>query len=152
MIYERNNEMEFMRELRETILTGNLSKLSMGTMLFHECGVVVTDDIEEEYINPEKNETVVETEHASELSWLLFQIKSNMHETMLDYTRDEFFGMLADAANLAIARTDDRTAILLAVFLELSFLALNSKQVRMDRIKDEALACAASLADLAEKM
>lgn len=152
MIYERNNEMEFMRELRETILTGNLSKLSMGTMLFHECGVVVTDDIEEEYINPDKNETVVETEHASELSWMLYQIKANMHGTMLDYTRDEFFGMLADAANLAIARTDDRTAILLAVFLELSFLTLNSKQVRMDRIKDEAMACAASLADLAEKM
>ena len=152
MIYERNNEMEFMRELRETILTGNLSKLSMGTMLFHECGVVVTDDIEEEYINPDKNETIVETEHASELSWMLYQIKANMHGTMLDYTRDEFFGMLVDAANLAIARTDDRTAILLAVFLELSFLALNSKQVRMDRIKDEALACAASLADLAEKM
>lgn len=152
MRYQSKNDLEFLKDIRETILTANLSELSIGVMLFHEADVIVTDDIEEEFIREDRHETIVETPHAQELSWLLYQIQQNMTETMSGYRREEFFGLLADAAGAFIARSDDRTGLLLAVLLQACAMVSEQKQARCQLIRDEVLSCVGSLSDLAEKI
>lgn len=152
MRYQGKDDLEFLKEIRETVLTENLSKLSMGTMLFHEAGVIVTDDLEEEFIRDDKRETVVETAHAQELSWLLHRIRKEMGDTMSGYHKEDFFGLLADAANGFLARSDDRTGLLCAVILQACIMVSEQKQVKCELIRDEALACVGSLTDLAERI
>lgn len=152
MRYSQKEDLEFLKEMRETILHENLSQLSMGTMLFHEADVIVTDDIEEEYISSDKEETIVETEYAQELSWLFYQIQKGMGETLPGYHREEFFGFLADAANAFVARSNDRTGLLLAVLLQASMMLSEQKKVMCRQIRDEVLSCVGSLSDLAEKI
>jgi len=152
MQYGKTDELKFLRDLMDKVLNENMMMLSSGTMLFHECGILVTDDIEQEFINPDKPETIVETEYAQELSWLLRQIKTGLDDTASYFRKDEFYGMLADAALESLQRTDDRSAMLLAVLLQASMLVGNTLRTRNDRMRDEVLSCAASLSDLAEKL
>lgn len=152
MRYTGKDDLETLKEIREAVLTQNLTLLSKGAMLFHDADIIVTDDIEEEYISTERPQTVVETPYAQELSWLLHWIGKDMRDTMSGYRREEFFGILADAANAFISRSDDRIGLLLAVLLQACELVAEQKQVRCQQIRDEVLSCAGSLSDLAEKI
>lgn len=152
MKYNSRDDIEFLKEIRETILYENLAQLSMGTMFFHDADVIITDDVEEEFIRNDKSEIIVETPHAQELSWLFHKLQKEMADTMSGYHREEFFGLLAEAANAFTARSDDRTGLLTAVLLQAAMMVSDQKQIRCGQIRDEVLSCVGSLSDLAEKI
>lgn len=67
--------------------------------------------------------TVVETQHAKEVSTLIFALKA-VFEGDLDYfNKYEFYGRLADAANAQLQREDDLAAIRKAVLAEACVMA-----------------------------
>ena len=69
--YNRINPIDCLKNLREKVLGPDISSLAMGSMLFNQDGVIVTDDIKEEYIPENNPPIVVETQYAQELSWLM---------------------------------------------------------------------------------
>lgn len=152
MKYTQTDEITFLKELREKVLTENLRELTIGTMLFRASGVIVTDDLDQEFIAPDSRDVIVDTEYAQELSWLFKELTKGLAETIMAIGREEFFSCLADSANACTVKTFDRTALLLAVLAEAAMLVAQVRQQHCDRIRDEALSCAASLTDLAEKM
>jgi len=152
MRFTKIDETAFLKDLRDKVLTENISLLSRGTMLFRGHGVMLTDDIEQEFISSSHQDTIVETEHAQELSWLFREISEGISDTMTSYTKEEFYGLLADAANAFLLRSTDRTGMLLSVLMEASLMVSSTRQRRCDDLKDEVLSCAASLSDLAEKI
>lgn len=67
--------------------------------------------------------TVVETQHAKKVSSLIFALKA-VFENDLDYfNKYEFYGRLADAANVQLQHEDDLAAIRKAVLAEACMMA-----------------------------
>ena len=152
MRYTQTDELEFLNTIRYKVLHENLLVLSLGTSLFRDAGIIITDDVEQEFLSEDSVETVIETEYAVELSWIFNEIRDGLSDTFHDYRKEDFFFNLADAALTVIGRTDDRTAILIGVILEASMMVSRARQQRCDALRDEVLSCAAGLTDLAEKL
>ena len=151
--FNRVNPIDCIKELREKVLGADIAAIAMGSMLFNRDGVIVTDDIEDEFI-PEKNPPiVVETQYAQELSWLFAQFRDGLFEVITYFSKGDFYGRLADAANAFLPmREDDRRGLLMAVLLEATVLTAESLEYKNQEIKDEVLACVGSLSDVAEKI
>ena len=142
----------FLEDLKTKILAGELPVLSWGSMLFNQDGVIVTDDAENEYIGGANPPKVVETEHAVEISWLFFRLKEGLSDIVLNLHRSVFFSALADAALSCIERGTDLTGIALGVLAEASLLEVQDLREKSQAIKDELIASAGALQDLAEKI
>ena len=56
--FSRVNPIDCLKELRGKVLGTDISATAMGCMLFSQDGVIVTDDIEDEFI-PENNPPIV---------------------------------------------------------------------------------------------
>lgn len=143
---------EFISSLREKVLSGTLTRLSAGTMLFSENGVCITEDAEEEFVRPGVQITFIETEYAQQLSWVFRQFKDGIPDVILSVGRDDFYGRLADAANAYLSQSSDMYGLMLCVILEASALACQVQYINQQNLRDEVLACAASLSDVAEKL
>ena len=149
--YKKDPE-EFLSEVVKTILTENISELSAGGRFFAEMGVLVTDNIEDEYISPKNPPLVVETPYAQSLSWLLLRLGEPLSEVAMHFDKKEFYAHLAERANEAIEKGCDETGLLLAVAFEALLLTCRMQRIHCTNIKDELLACSGSLSDLAEKI
>lgn len=114
----RTTSHEFISSLREKVLSGTLTRVSAGSMLFSENGICITEDAEEEFVRPGTEVTFVETEYAQQLSWVFRQFKEGIPD----------------------------------VILEASVLACQTQYINQQNLRDEVLACAASLTDVAEKL
>ena len=64
--YKKDPE-EFLSEVVKTILTENISELSAGGRFFAEMGVLVTDNIEDEYISPTPDMVF----HSGDILWIV---------------------------------------------------------------------------------
>lgn len=67
--------------------------------------------------------TVVETQHAKEVSSLIFALKTAFENDLDYFNKYEFYGRLADAANAQLQRGDDLAAIRKAVLAEACVMA-----------------------------
>ena len=151
--FSRVNPIDCLKDLREKVLGPDISAIAMGSMFFNQDGVIVTDDVEDEYIPENNPPIVVETQYAQELSWLLAQFKDGLFEVMTYFSKGDFYGRLAEAANAyLLVREDDRRGLLMAVLLEATVLTAESLEYKNQAIKDEVLACVGSLSDVAEKI
>ena len=150
--YNKVHPVDFLRDLTGKVMEGSLTALSWGGMLFNQDGVLITDDMENEYINADNPPKIIETEYASELSWLFFQLRDGLQEVVLNLHKTVFFSSLADAALLCIRRGTDLTGIAMGVIAEASLLEAQDLRDKSQAIKDELIASAGSLQDLAEKM
>ena len=151
--FGRVNPIDCLKDLREKVLGADISAIAMGSMLFNQDGVIVTDDIEEEFIPENNPPVVVETQYAQELSWLLSQFRDGLFDVMTYFSKGDFYGRLAEAANAyLLVREDDRRGLLMAVLLEATVLTAESLEYKNQAIKDEVLACVGSLSDVAEKI
>lgn len=151
--YNRINPIECLKGLREKVMGTDISAMAMGSMLFNQDGVIVTDDIEEEFIPENNPPIIVETQYAQELSWLMAKFKDGLFDVMTCFSKDDFYGRLAEAANAYLSvRDDDKLGLLTAVLLEATVLTAESLEYKNQAIKDEVLACAGSLSDVAEKI
>ena len=151
--FNRVNPIDCIKELREKALSADISTIAMGSMLFNQDGVIVTDDVEDEFIPENNPPIVVDTQFAQELSWLLAQFKDGLFEVMTYFSKSDFYGRLAEAANAyLLVREDDRRGLLMAVLLEATMLTAESLEYKNQAIKDEVLACVGRLSDVAEKI
>lgn len=151
--FSRINPIDCLKELRGKVLGADLSTSAMGSMLFSQDGVIVTDDIEDEFIPESNPPIVVETKYAQELSWLMAQFRDGLFDVITYFSKSDFYGRLADAANAyLLVREDDRRGLLMAVLLEATMLTAESLEYKNQAIKDEVLACVGSLSDVAEKI
>ena len=143
--------LEFLTELRDKIMKENVSRLAMGAMLFDEYGIRITEDAEDEYIPSGQSLTLIETEYAQELSWEVRQFKDGLFDVISYFDKQVFYSRLADAATSCIARTSDRAALLLSVLEEATLITVQAQVFKNQDMRDEVLACVASLSDVAEK-
>lgn len=151
--FGRANPIDCLKELREKVLSTDISSIAMGSMLFNHDGVIVTDDIEDEFIPENDPPVVVETQYAQELSWLMSQFKEGLFDVMTYFSKSDFYGRLAEAANTyLLVREDGKRGLLMAVLLEATVLTAESLEYKNQAIKDEVLACVGSLSDVAEKI
>lgn len=151
--FNKVNPIDCLKELREKILGPDISATAMGSMLFNQDGVIVTDDIEDEFISENNPPIVVETQYAQELSWLMAQFRDGLFDVMTYFSKGDFYGRLAEAANAYLrVRDDDKRGLLMAVLLEATMLTAESFEYKNQAIKDEVLACVGSLSDVAEQI
>ena len=151
--FSRVNPIDCLKDLRMKVLGPDISAIAMGSMLFNQDGVIVTDDVEDEFIPENNPPIVVETQYAQELSWLLSQFRDGLFDVMTYFSKGDFNGRLAEAANAyLLVREDDRRGLLMAVLLEATVLTAESLEYKNQAIKDEVLACVGSLSDVAEKI
>ena len=151
--FNRVNPIDCIKELREKALSADISTIAMGSMLFNQDGVIVTDDVEDEFIPENNPPIVVETQFAQELSWLMAQFKDNLYDVITYFSKSDFYGRLAEAANAyLLVREDDKRGLLMAVLLEATVITAESLEYKNQAIKDEVLACVGSLSDVAEKI
>lgn len=143
---------EFIESLREKVMSGNLTKYAAGSMLFAENGVCITEDREEEFVRPGSGITFVETPYAQQLSWVVRQFKDGLSDVIMSLGREDFYGRIADAANSYLAHASDMHGLALSVILEAAVLACQVQYIHEQNLRDEVLACAASLSDVAEKI
>lgn len=151
--FSRVNPIDCLKELRGKVLSADISALAMGSMLFNQDSVIVTDDIEDEFIPENNPPIVVETKYAQELSWLMAQFKDGLFDVITYFSKADFYGRLAEAANAyLLVKEDDKRGLLMAVLMEATVLTAESLEYKTQAIKDEVLACAGSLSDVAEKI
>ena len=151
--FSRVNPIDCLKELRRKDLSADISALAVGCMLFNQDSVIVTDDIEDEFIPENNPPIVVETKYAQELSWLMAQFKEGLFDVITYFSKADFYGRLAEAANsYLLVKEDDKRGLLMAVLLEATVLTAESLEYKTQAIKDEVLACAGSLSDVAEKI
>ena len=151
--FGRVNPIDCLKDLREKVLGADISAIAMGSKLFNQDGVIVTDDIEEEFIPENNPPVVVETQYAQELSWLLAQFRDGLFEVITNFSKGDFYGRLANAANAyLLVREDDKRGLLMAVLMEATVLTAESLEYKNQAIRDEVLACVGSLSDVAEKI
>ena len=143
--------LEFLDSLKNRILNENVTELSMGSMLFDQDGVRFTEDIEDEYVPSGSRITFVETPYAQQLSWVVRQFQDGLFDIITYYDKSVFYGKIAESANACIARTDDRTALLFAALEEATLMTVQALMFKNQDMRDEVLACVASLSDVAEK-
>ena len=151
--FSRVNPIDCLKELRGKVLGTDISAIAMGCMLFSQDGVIVTDDIEDEFIPENNPPIVVETRYAQELSWLMAQFRDGLIDVITYFSKGDFYGRLAEAANAyLLVREDDKRGLLMAVLMEATVLTAESLEYKNQAIKDEVLACVGSLSDVAEKI
>ena len=151
--FSRVNPIDCLKELRGKVLGTDISTTAMGCMLFSQDGVIVTDDIEDEFIPENNPPIVVETRYAQELSWLMAQFRDGLFDVITYFSKGDFYGRLAEAANAyLLVREDDKRGLLMAVLMEATVLTAESLEYKNQAIKDEVLACVGSLSDVAEKI
>ena len=151
--FSRVNPIDCLKELRGKVLGTDISTTAMGCMLFSQDGVIVTDDIEDEFIPENNPPIVVETRYAQELSWLMAQFRDSLFDVITYFSKGDFYGRLAEAANAyLLVREDDKRGLLMAVLMEATVLTAESLEYKNQAIKDEVLACVGSLSDVAEKI
>ena len=151
--FSRVNPIDCLKELRGKVLGTDISTTAMGCMLFNQDGVIVTDDIEDEFIPENNPPIVVETRYAQELSWLMAQFRDGLFDVITYFSKGDFYGRLAEAANAyLLVREDDKRGLLMAVLMEATVLTAESLEYKNQAIKDEVLACVGSLSDVAEKI
>lgn len=151
--FSRVNPIDCLKELRGKVLGTDISAIAMGCMLFSQDGVIVTDDIEDEFIPENNPPIVVETRYAQELSWLMAQFRDGLFDVITYFSKGDFYGRLAEAANAyLLVREDDKRGLLMAVLMEATVLTAESLEYKNQAIKDEVLACVGSLSDVAEQI
>ena len=151
--FSRVNPIDCLKELRGKVLGTDISTTAMGCMLFSQDGVIVTDDIEDEFLPENNPPIVVETRYAQELSWLMAQFRDGLFDVITYFSKGDFYGRLAEAANAyLLVREDDKRGLLMAVLMEATVLTAESLEYKNQAIKDEVLACVGSLSDVAEKI
>ena len=151
--FSRVNPIDCLKELRGKVLGTDISTTAMGCMLFNQDGVIVTDDIEDEFLPENNPPIVVETRYAQELSWLMAQFRDGLIDVITYFSKGDFYGRLAEAANAyLLVREDDKRGLLMAVLMEATVLTAESLEYKNQAIKDEVLACVGSLSDVAEKI
>lgn len=148
----KTNPLDVLKDLRDKVTDGEIVKIARGSMFFNQDGVIITDDAEDEFIPEDNPPAVVETEHAEELSWLMFQLKDGLGDVVSWFAKPVFYGRLADAANNYLLAKDDLRGLLLSVILEATILTAESMDYKNQSIKDEVLACVSSLSEVAEKI
>ena len=150
--YYQLSPLEIIRDMNDKLLNENVAALSAGSMLFNQDGVIVTDDIEEEYIPEGAEITVVESEFAQEISWMMLQLHKGLDEVKTYFRKNEFSQLLADAANSAIKKGTDLTGILLSILQEATFLTAQTMQMKAENLRDEVMSCVGSLNDVIERI
>ena len=151
--FSRVNPIDCLKELRGKVLGTDISATARGCMLFSQDGVIVTDDIEDEFIPENNPPIVVETRYAQELSWMMAQFRDGLFDVITYFSKGDFYGRLAEAANAyLLVREDDKRGLLMAVLMEATVLTAESLEYKNQAIKDEVLACVGSLSDVAEKI
>ena len=138
--------------LRDTINNENISLLSASVDPFQGAGVIITENMEDVFVRDTDSITFVETEYAQELSWLFYQLRDSLTDVIYYFDKAEFYGRLAEAANIYLIRGEERNGLLMSVLLEASMMAYESLQTKATLIRDEVLSCVGSLSDIAEKI
>lgn len=143
---------DFLVELLAEVLHGDVFELSRGSLRFDRDGVLITDDAEDEFLPENDPPVVVETPYAVPLSWLFFRLEDGLGEVAMDLHRRVFCEALADAALGALARETDLYGLLLAVIARAAVLTAAHAREHALAIRDELIASAGALSDLAEKI
>lgn len=150
--YKKIDPTEFLSSLRGKILSGEVRKQSEGCMLFNREGVIITDDIENEYISVKTPPLVVETPCAQEVSYLMTHLGENLPEVVIHYGKGDFYRSLASGAKDAVQAGAEGTVVLLSVLLCAWDMTTRLIRERSLAIRDELLSCVGGLSDLAEKI
>ena len=150
--YNRINPVEFLEDLFEKVLTESITALSRGSMLLNGEGILVTDDIENEYVSNSHPPVIVETEYAQELSWLLMRLSEGLNEVVTSMGKKAFYQDMAGTANACIARGTDLTGLVQGILARASLLQAKILRSQLQSIRNELLASAGSLSDLAERI
>ena len=150
--YTRINPVEFLEDLFEKVLTESITALSRGSMLLNGEGILVTDDIENEYVSNSNPPVIVETEYAQELSWLLMRLSEGLNEVVTSMGKKAFYQDMAATANACIARGTDLTGLVQGILARASLLQAKILRSQLQSIRNELLASAGSLSDLAERI
>lgn len=150
--YEKMNPVEFLMELSEQLMTENLTLLAEGGMLLNGDGIVITDDVENEYISQSNPPLVIETEYAVQLSWLFFRLTEGLSDMVIGLGKKAFYEELGLAALGCIARGTDLTGLAMGVLAKAALLEAQDLRSRSQAIRNELLSSAGALSDLAEKI
>ena len=150
--YTSINPVEFLEDLSEKVMSESITVLSRGSMFLNSEGILVTDDIENEYVSRKDPPVVVETEYAQELSWLLLRLAEGMNDVVTSLGRKAFYQKMAETANACIDRGTDLTGLVQGILAQASLLQAQSLRSQLLSIKDELMASAGSLSDLAEQI
>ena len=150
--YNRINPVEFLEDLFEKVLTESITALSRGSMLLNGEGILVTDDIENEYVSNSNPPVIVETEYAQELSWLLMRLSEGLNDVVTSMGKKAFYQDMAGTANACIARGTDLTGLVQGILARASLLQAKILRSQLQSIRNELLASAGSLSDLAERI
>lgn len=146
------NPVEFLEDLFEKVHLESITTLSRGGMLLNSDGVIITDDLENEYISQINPPVIVETEYAQELSWLLMRICEGLNDVVISLGKKVFLQEMAEAANGCIARGANLTGLVEGVLAKASLMQAQNLRLQLQGIKSELLASAGALSDLAEKI
>ena len=138
--YTSINPVEFLEDLSEKVISESITVLSRGSMLLNSDGILVTDDIENEYVSRKDPPVVVETEYAQELSWLLLRLSEGMNDVVTALGRKVFYQKMARTANACIARGTDLTGLVQGILAQASLLQAQSLRSQLLSIKDELMA------------
>ena len=150
--YTRINPVEFLEDLFEKVLTESITALSRGSMLLNGEGILVTDDIENEYVSNSNPPVIVETEYAQELSWLLMRLSEGLNDVVTSMGKKAFYQDMAGTANACIARGTDLTGLVQGILARASLLQAKILRSQLQSIRNELLASAGTLSDLAERI
>ena len=150
--YTRINPVEFLEDLFEKVLTESITALSRGSMLLNGEGILVTDDIENEYVSNSNPPVIVETEYAQELSWLLMRLSEGLNEVVTSMGKKAFYQDMAGTANACIARGTDLKGLVQGILARASLLQAKILRSQLQSIRNELLASAGSLSYLAERI
>ena len=150
--YVKMNPVEFLTELSERLLTENLTLLAEGGMLLNGDGIVITDDVENEYISQSNPPLVIETEYAVQLSWLFFRLTEGLSDMVIGLGKKAFYEELGLTALGCIARGTDLTGLVMGVLAKAALLEAQDLRNRSQAIRNELLSSAGALSDLAEKI
>ena len=103
-----------LQELRDKIGTNDVTNLAANTEMFGGAGVVIKISQPKSAQTDYRDDQYVVTNHAKELSWLIFELKE-VFKDELDYmNKYAFYGRLAEAANKSIEDYGDHLKTLLA--------------------------------------
>ncbi len=150
--YSSINPVDFLEDLSEKVMSESITLLSRGCMLVNSEGILVTDDIENEYISKNDPPVIVETEYAQELSWLLKQITDGLNDVVTSVGTKEFNREMAETANACIAKGTDLTGLVQGILARASLLQAQNLRSQLQSIKDELMASSGTLYDLADRI
>lgn len=150
--YADVNPLEYLHELSEKLMTESITVLSRGSMLLNADGILITDDLENEYISQSNPPVVVETEYAQELSWLLMRLAEGLNDVVTTHGRKVFFQELAETAISLVAKGTDLTGLVQGILARVSLMQAEYLRSQLQAIKNELIASAGALSDLAEQI